>query len=178
MEKSVTITLSPMTFVVKGKTNEELVENAKQAMLEQLQKQFPSIAVSINDANVLTDEQATPGTIVATKEGIGIITALNEKTINVTLTAHRMVQGAPQAFKLSTATFEEARSKRADWMKPNWSEGDTAYLKNKGNIEEVVVGKKSGSKFKVYIINGGGVHYTLTEQQMNAILRDEKQQWK
>ncbi|PLS19460.1 hypothetical protein CVD28_03320 [Bacillus sp. M6-12] len=179
MEKAVTLILDPVTIIVEGKTDKELLENAKKAYIEQLEKQFPHFSYSVNEADVLTFDTVKVGMVVENKSGEkGIVTSLNKKTINVTLTGHRAVQGAPQAFKKSSATFDESRSKRHEFMKPDWTEGDTGYLETKERIVEVVVGKKAGAKFKVYEVNGSGGHYTLDSKQIQAFLKDDKTETK
>ncbi|MEI2357874.1 hypothetical protein [Mesobacillus zeae] len=171
-----TLTLAPTTLIVNGNTDEELFENAKKAFVEQLEKsEFPHITYSINDEDVLSIDTALPGLIVETKSGDkGIITAVNKKNINVTLTGHKNVSGPPQAFKKSFATFEEARSKRAEIMKPDWFEGDTGYIKAADAIHKIIVGKKSGQKRKVHIVDGLNQLFILTEQQMASYLKDDK----
>ncbi|WP_028393979.1 cupredoxin domain-containing protein [Bacillus cihuensis] len=177
--KSVTLTLAPATFVVNGNSNEELLENAKKALTEQLTNSiFPHITYAINDADVLTHESAFPGMIVETNNGDkGIITAVNRKNLNVTLTKHRSVSGPPQAFKKSSATFSDARSLRHEIMKPDWFEGDTGYIKTREGIREFVVGKKSGKKTKIHII-GLNKFVSLTEEQMEIHLKDNKNELK
>ncbi|MCU4835381.1 hypothetical protein OCF61_21330 [Bacillus cereus] len=55
--KSVTLSLTPTTFVVTGDTKEEMLANAKKAFIEQVSKNlFPHIKYSINDADALTKE--------------------------------------------------------------------------------------------------------------------------
>jgi hypothetical protein len=179
MKKAITLALDPVTLVVEGKTEKEQLENAKKALITQLEKQFPHYSYSINDADVLTFDNVKVGMIVETKEGDkGIVTSLNKKTINVALTGHRGVQGPPQAFKVSSATFEEARSNRDEFMKPDWREGDTGYLVTKDKVVEAVVGKKSGAKFKVYEVNGSGGHYSLDSKQIQAFLKDHESEVK
>lgn len=186
MKKAITITLDPITVVIEGKTDKELLENAKIEMIKQIQIQFPHFSYSVDSADALTFENSHEGSIVETKEGaFGIITGVNKKSINVTLTGGRSMQGAPQYYKLSDVSFEKARSKRMMHSLTNtgdgkvseffmeWSEGETGYLKVKDGIKEVVIGKKAGSKYSVYIVNGKGAKYTLTEAQLKSFLRDE-----
>lgn len=171
--KTVTIQLNPVSVKVEGSTNEEILANAKKALIAQLEKQFPKCSYSISEGEVLTLDQAKTGMIVEDEKGTkGIITGVNTKTISVMYTNNRHVQGSPQLFKQSAATFEEARSKRPEFMiKANmWSEGNTGYLKNQGEFIPVVVGKSKGKKYKLYTINDGGRHYTLEERQLVSLV--------
>ncbi|ABY46517.1 hypothetical protein [Bacillus mycoides] len=68
------------------------------------------------------------------------------------LAGHLDANGEPQAFKKSSATFEEARSIRCESSKPNWEEGDSGYLKTKEGIQPVVVGKTTTQKTVLHII--------------------------
>lgn len=60
-------------------------------------------------------DNVLPGKIVESKDGnVGIVTGVNKKTINVTYTSHRSVQGPPELFKTTDIPFEQARSKRKE----------------------------------------------------------------
>ncbi len=174
--KSVTLNLAPTTFVVSGKTNEELLANAKKAFIEQISKNlFPHIKYSISDADALTMETSFPGLIVETEEGLkGIVTAVNKKTIDVMLVGHLDANGEPQAFKKSNATFEEARSIRCESSMLNWNEGDSGYLKTENGFEPVVVGKTTTQKTKLHII-GTNKSVTLTPIELMLYLKDNKE---
>ncbi|MEB9914827.1 hypothetical protein Q2U85_29080 (plasmid) [Bacillus cereus] len=80
--KSVTLSLTPTTFVITGDTKGEMLANAKKAFIEQVSKNLsPHIKYSINDANALTMETSFPGLLVETEEGLkGIVTAVHRKT--------------------------------------------------------------------------------------------------
>lgn len=174
--KTVTIQLNPISVKADGKTKEEIIANAKKELIKQLEKQFPVCSYSISEGDVLTMDKAHPGTIVQDEKGMkGIITGVNTKAISVMYSNNSHVQGSPQLFKLSNATFEEARSKRDEFMvKSNmWSEGNTGYLNNNGTLIPVVVGKSKGKKYKLYPINGEGSHYALVESQLKSLV-DQK----
>jgi hypothetical protein len=118
-------------------------------------------------------DKAHPGTIVQDEKGMkGIITGVNTKTISVMYSNNSHVQGSPQLFKLSNATFEESRSKRPEFMinANMWSEGNTGYLKNNGELIPVVIGKSKGKKYKLYLINSNGKHYEVVESQLKALV--------
>lgn len=181
MKKKITITLRPISVVVEGKDERELLENAKRSLIEQLNQYFPPYSYSINDADALDFSNVTPGMIVQdNRKTLGIITAVNEKTINVALAGGRLVQASPQLFQPSDATFEEARSRRItnDVTKEMniWREGDSGYMKSKYGIDPVVVGKKPVKKYKLFIVNGGGRHFSVTEDQLHAFMKEEKEE--
>lgn len=177
MKKTVTITLKPISVIAEGASNEELLENAKSALIKQLEEKFPSYSYSVNDADSLTFETVKIGFIVESNQGDkGIVTAINKKTINVTLKGGIGVQGGPQAFKKSEATFEEARSNRGESLEDEFYEGNSGYLKTPDGIKEVVIGKVAGAKYKLYPINGEGGFYTLTVSQLKAFLKNTKQE--
>lgn len=179
-QKIVALTLASTTFTVEGSNEKEWLENAKKALVDQLVAgKFPHITYSINDADVLTFENVFPGMIVETTQSgdKGIVTAVNKKTIHVKLKIRGEVSGTPQAFKRSTATFEEVRLRRESYMKDTWTEGDTGYIKTTNGIREVVVGKASGTKAKLFVINENR-SISLTENEMNKSLKEEKEEIK
>jgi hypothetical protein len=174
--KTVTMTLNPISVKVEGNTKEEILQNAKREIIKQLEKQFPHFSYSVSEGEVLTMDKARIGTIVEDDKGnIGIITGVNQKTISVIYNDDRHVQGSPQLFKLSAATFEEARSKRPEWMKETnmWSQGNTGYLKNNGEFIPVVIGKSKGNKYKLYTINNDSKFYTIVESQLKSLVDEE-----
>ncbi|MCM3358068.1 hypothetical protein [Psychrobacillus sp. MER TA 171] len=176
-QKTVALTLATMNFKVTGESNEEFLENAKKALVEQLNTGiFPHITYGVYEDNVLTFDTAFPGQIVEATDGkLGIITAINKETINVTLKNGISVQGPPAAFKSSTATFEEARSKRNELDKQNnyWFEGYSAYIKTAQGVKEVVVGKFARGIAKLHVINSNSF-IPLSEREMHKHLKDEK----
>ncbi|MEK5217725.1 hypothetical protein [Psychrobacillus sp. FSL H8-0487] len=176
--RTVTLTLASASFVVDGKNDNELIENAKKAMAEQLAKGvFPQITYSITDVGSLTFENVYAGQIVEREDDgtLGIVTGVNTKTIHVTLINHRSLSTRPQYFKESKATFEEARSKRDEsYKKMNfWTEGYSGYLKNKDGIHEVVVGKMTRGKAKLHIVNTRR-YFSVPEDQLELLLKDDK----
>lgn len=178
MEKLVSLTLNTASFLVKGANDKELLENAKKAMIEQLQNgQFPSITYGINDADSLTFNNVLPGMIVESTSDrkLGIVTGVNKKTINVTYKNFISVQGNPNLFKLSNATFEEARSERDKIRIEDgfWDTGYSGYLHNNGNIYEVVVGKITKGKAKVHVVNSSSV-YAVPEDKLSSFIKDKK----
>lgn len=174
--KLVTITLASASFIVEGNTDMELLENAKKAMAEQLATgKFPQITYSINDSNALSINNVLPGKIVESKDGnVGIVTGVNKKTINVTYTNHRSVQGPPENFKTSDIPFEQARSKRknAGIEIDFWFEGYSGFFKNKGEIHEVVIGKITRGKAKVHVVNTNS-SYSIPEDKLSFYIKDE-----
>ena len=176
LEKTVTLTLASASFTVKGKNDEELLENAKKAMAEQLAKgEFPHITYGIYEANALTLDKVFAGQIVEDKDGLGIITGVNKKTISVTYANHVSVDASPQHFTSSDATFEQARSKRSEMDKQikYWTEGHSGYIKTADDIHEIVVGKTTRGKVKLHIV-GTKRFFPLSEEEMVRHLKDEK----
>lgn len=174
--KSVTLTLATASFLVEGKTDKELLENAKIAMAEQLTNgQFPYITYGISDANALTIDKVSPGKIVESTEGrLGIVTGVNKNRMNVTYVNNISVLAPPENFKSSDATFEQARSKRSESYKKVdfWDMGLTGYFKNKGVIHEVVIGKITRGKAKVHVINSSET-YSIQEKDLSHYIKDE-----
>jgi hypothetical protein len=179
MQKQLTFHLNPVTVIVTGATEKELIENAKKAVIFQMQLKFPKFQCSISDLSALTLETAFPGMIVEdSKDGIlGIVTSIGKNRLYVTLTGNRDVSGDARLFKKSNASFEEARSRREDFMKNLWTEGDSCYGKVNGEIKELVVGKKVGKKWQLWIINGDGKGISITESQL-SLLKEEKSEIK
>lgn len=177
--KTVTLNLDAISVVVEGATKEQLLENAKQAVIQQLMQKFPHFSYSVNDVGALTFDTVQVGMIVESNDGhFGIITGVNQKTINVCLTGNRIIQGSPTLFKKSDVSFEQARSKRPDWAIESkyFAEGTAGYLQVKENqLVPVVIGKSRGAKIKFFTINSEkGTHYTITEEQAKKFFKDEK----
>lgn len=173
--KSVTINLHPVTVYVSGDTKEELLKNAEEQFIKTIQTKFPGYQYSVVEGKVLTRAEARPGIIVEDNKGIlGIITAVNPKTINVAQApGGRVVQGPVDLFKKSDATFKQARGKRPKFDCDFWVEGDSGYLLKDGKYIEVVVGKNRGSSYSLYPIGGGG-YYTLNDMQMKMLFCEDK----
>ncbi|MDA2269270.1 hypothetical protein PDN28_25855 [Bacillus cereus] len=89
------------------------------------------------------------------------------------LAGHLDVNGKPQAFKNSNATFEEARSIRCESSKLNWEEGDSGYLKTGEGFKPVVIGK-TNKKTTLHII-GVNKSVTLTPIELMLYLKDNKE---
>lgn len=175
MKNSVTFKFPPITVPAEGKNEKELLEHAKAALIEQLQKEFPFFEYSFHDIDALTYDNVTEGLIVEWQKGAkGIVTRVNKNNIYVVLTGHRIIKAEPQAFKRSNATFEEARSKRFEFEQDVWREGDSGYLQVEDGIVEVVVGKEVRGKYKVHEINENRRTYSLIFEQMQKFLKDEK----
>jgi hypothetical protein len=172
MTKAVTLDLSPLTLIVQGKDKKELLENAKKAFIEQLAKKFPAITYSINDADALTIDIIQIGQIVECEKGKGIVKGKTKNRVSVTLSNSHSFSADPGYFKRCSATFEEVRSRRPDFMKDIWFEGQSAYLKTRDKIVEVIVGKMN-KNVKLYVVGGNGVHYSVPEEQLNRLLKDE-----
>jgi len=172
-KKAVTLDLSPITLFVTGKNDKELLENAKIAFIEEISKKFPSLSYSINDANALTMQTIRVGQIVECDKGIGIVISKAQKRVRVTLTGQRTLSGTPELFTPSSASFEEARSKRPSFNKDEWFEGSSGYIKVANKIESVVVGKRGNLKTKLYIV-GTDEYINVTESQLKRFLKDEK----
>ncbi|MEK5209741.1 hypothetical protein [Psychrobacillus sp. FSL H8-0510] len=174
--KLVTLTLASASFVVEGNTNEELLENAKKAMAEQLAiGKFPFINYRINESNSLTIDKVLPGMTVESEDGdVGIITAKYKVKIDVTFANNRSVQGSASIFKSCDIPFEQARSKRSDSsIKAEfWTKGNSGYFKNKGEIHKVVIGKLTGGKAKVHVVNSD-VYFTIPVEKLSHYIKDE-----
>ena len=179
-KKSVTLTLAPISFVVEGNNDKELLEQAKKAMAAQLVTgKFPYITFNVDDADALTLDTVFAGQVVESHDGnVGIVVAVNKKNIKVTYTGHRTVSGPPQLFKPSTACFEEVRSKRTSYHKEAgyWDEGYSGYLKTNEGIHEVVVGKMTRGNIKLHVINTKKFLST-NENRLRLILRDERNEF-
>jgi len=176
-KQTVTLTLSSMSFVVEGTNTEEMVAQAKLAMAQQLKDGvFPSLTYSLNDENALSLNTVSSGLIVESNDGkLGIVTAVNKKTIAVTYKNGVSVTGSPQMFKTSDATFEDARSVRPESYKTSelWFEGSGGYMKNKEEIHEIVVGKISRGKAKLHIVNTNRL-FTVKEEDISFYLKDNR----
>lgn len=178
-QKTVTLTLAPVSLTVSGNSNEELLAQAKLALAEQLKDGvFPHITYGVYDADALTFDTVAAGQIVESNDGkLGIVTGVNKKTIHVTYKNGQSVAGSPQGFKASDATFEEARFERnASYKGDMWFEGTGAYLQNKDGIHEVVIGKITRGKAKLHIVNTTR-YFSVAEDLLNKVLKDQKSEF-
>lgn len=183
------ITLDRVRVTVENGSEKEVLSRVQSAIIEEIAKKMPRFSYLFVNAEALTQETAMPGMLVeeiSNSKNKGIVTSVNQKTINVTFTGNRSVQGNACLFKLTNAPFEEVASfykkftvneTDSDGVHLNstkldfYSEGNAGYLHNKGEITPVVIGKSKGSKYNLYIINGGGRFFTLTEEQMKLFFK-------
>jgi len=171
--KLVTLTLEPITLVVTGNNNAQLLANAKKKLIKQLTQEVECTFGIKRAADTLTLSTAFPGLIVeSNEEQIGIVTEVNAENIHVTLKNHIIVTGPPNLFKVSSASFEEARSKRSKIEGIFWEKGYTGYIQTNEGIREVIVGETYSHMIKLFIINGRK-SITLNEQQIKIFLKDE-----
>ena len=175
---TITINLKPMSFIVDGDTEEEMLENAKKEMVKELGVEFPYFTYSVNSEDVLKEEDAYIGTIVKDEKGnIGIISDIkykNKMPVVVTMKKGLTVVGTYNAFKLSDKSFEDARYIRSKGMKEVWNPGDTGYIRVDGIIREVIVGFKQKDQYLLYAINGKGIHYKVPDYRIDFVLKEEK----
>lgn len=189
---TIELTLAPIRVTVEAGTEKEVIERAQRASVEEISKTFPRAQYRKVDEGALTQETARPGMLVeevGNPKNKGIVTAINQKTINVTFTGRRSVQGNATLFKITKAPFEEVASfykpMQVNQTTPDgqpmdthsvdfYSEGDAGYLHNKGEVIPVVIGKSKGSKYNLYIINGEGRYYTLGEAEMKRFFKSTR----
>lgn len=174
MKKRVTLQIE-VSVIAEGDTEVNLLANAEKKVVEQMKERFPRYTYRISDEDGLTLEEALPGMIVEADNGsIGIIYERkpNRKfPIGVVLSSGKKIDCMPDILKKSSATFEEAKSKRV-WP-DEWVEGNAGYFKTKNDIVEVIIGKCTKSVTEAYIINDGR-YYKLNAVQVKR-LSDEKQ---
>lgn len=189
---AIELTLAPIIVTVDAGADKEVIERAKKAALEEIAKNFPRVQYRKVEIGALTQETVKCGMLVeevGNPKNKGIVTAINQKTINVTLTGRRSVQGNATLFRLTNAPFEEVASfyKKFEMTQTTpdgepiqtnnidyFSEGSAGYLHNKGEITPVVIGKSKGSKYNLFVIGGAGRYFTLTEQQMKMFFKSVK----
>lgn len=171
----VTLNLSSITVEVSADptNNKDILEKAKAAALEQLAIQFPKLSYSVASVDALTMDTVqigqTVGVSVKNEIVTGIVSGKNTKTINVTLSGSRMLQGSPANFTHKEVTDPETVVWGQKIDSTIWVEGDTGFLNNGGTKIPVIIGKLRGKKTKAYIINGGGRHFTLEESQLKLL---------
>jgi hypothetical protein len=174
--KTVTLTVS-LSVQVTGKDDKELLERAKVAFVEKLQKEeFPRCTYTIADGEALSSSELVGGTIAYLSElkVHGQIFGVNSKTVSFVCKDGRRFNVPPGGLTKSNATIEDVFVPRPDWMRTGeygW-EGYNGYLKVKDEYIPVMVGKKKGKTTPVYIINGKGKGYSLTDEQ-HKMLVDE-----
>ncbi|MED4284829.1 hypothetical protein P4679_23180 [Priestia megaterium] len=173
--QKVILHLDPIEVIVeKGKTENELIENAKKAVREQLKEKFPSAKYSLVDMNALSLESVKPGMVVEVDNQVGIVTVVNKKKINVVISGNRIITGTPEAFKASKKTFKEAMVPRRLMvgMEDYYCEGDCGYISYQGEKIPVIVGKQVRGKSKLWNLEKPGVGYELTQEQLVKFFKD------
>jgi len=173
---SVTLDLNPITVEVESNSGnrDELVELAKAELLKQLVVKFPKLSFSISEGEQLKNPH--PGMLVRIKDksgGLneaGIITAVNTKSINLTLKGGRNLRVSIGLLsKDDSIKFEDVFTARDDFMLDIWDEGDTGYMVNKNEITPVVCCKSGKVNCKFFIVNSGGRFYAMTQSQTKCI---------
>lgn len=174
----VEVYLSPVRILVENTDDPDLLIKRIQAgVLKEITQNFPKFQCSKINTDCLTISTAKIGMIVEEVNDSlrkGIITAVNNKTINVRLKSGISLQGSPQLYKVSNALFEDvAHFLTEDALKYKiYSEGDAGYLYTNKDVIPVVVGKTKGKSYKLFPINGDGIHfYTLTDSQMEKFFK-------
>jgi len=173
--QKVILYLDPIEVIIeKGKTEEELIENAQKAAREQLKEKFPRLQYSVVDLNALSMEKAKPGMVVEVDDEVGIITVVNKKKIKVVISGNRIINGAPEAFKLSKKTYKEAMVPRrlAEGMEDFYSEGNCGYIPYQGEKVPVVIGKEVRGSYKLWNLKKPGIGYELTQEQLVKFFKD------
>ncbi|WP_145949579.1 hypothetical protein [Paenibacillus sp. Y412MC10] len=177
--KSITITMSVTVQVSEGSNDKELLAAAEKKVVEQIQEKFPTrYTYAITDGITIPANEATGGKAVFIPDlkVNGIIYGHNPSSVAVVTTGNRRLNCKLSGLTESKAMLDElvALGRRPDWLKPEWGEGYTGYLRVKpGEYVPVIVGKKKGQKTPVYPINGGKTCYQLTDVQMAGSMSDE-----
>ncbi|WP_394555920.1 hypothetical protein C1N61_32595 (plasmid) [Priestia aryabhattai] len=173
--QKVILYLDPIEVVVEeGETVEELLENAKNATKEQIKEKFPRFQYSLVEPNALSMEKAKPGMVVEVDGEVGIITVLNRKNIKVVISGNRLINGSPEAFKLSDKTYKEAMVPRRimEGMQDYFCEGDCGYISYNGEEIPVVIGKQVRGKYQLWNLEKLGVYYSLANEQLVKLFKD------
>jgi len=171
---SVTLDLNPVTVQVESDSadHDKLIELAKVELLKQLAVKFPKLSFSVSEGELL--ENPHPGMLVRIKDKsfneVGIITAVNTKSINLTLKGGRSIRASIGLLsKDYSIKFEDVFTARDEFMQDSWDEGDMGYMVNKNEITPVICCKSGKVNCKFFIVNSGGRFYTLTQSQTKCI---------
>ena len=177
---SVTFNLDPITVTVVGdvKNNKEFLKLAEKEVIKKLQVKFTRYSYAVIEGNALSSEDAKIGNIVTVEGKTAIITGVNRKTINAVLNGGKLIRGSIGVF----APAININPENLDWKQDTkslkwlgWTEGKVGYLVVDNEIKPVVVaGKKTKDKYKLYLINGHGRHYTVTEAQLKSLFADRQ----
>jgi len=172
---SVTLDFKPITVEVESNTadHKALLKLAEQEVLKLLAVKFPSLSYSVTEGEAITNPQL--GMFVKVKsdkrDENGIITKINSKTINVTLSGGRNLQCSKGLLSKSNNTkFEEIFMPRHELLRSGWYEGNTGYLVVKNEIVPVICCSAGKTNYKFYIVNNeGGKYYTLSQPQTKFV---------
>lgn len=185
MEKSVQLTLQPITVTVnvkKGATDTETLELAKKELVNQLNGgSWPPITYAITDGVSMRLEECFGGQLVKFDgDAIGIITCVNTRNkFPVTVaTTKGLVNCTPVALqKLDKEINVTNFRNRPEYLRElrDWPEGFVGYFVNKGEVFPVVLGKTTRNKTKVYVITttAEGRYYSLDQSSMKRIFDTE-----
>jgi len=172
---SVTLEFKPITVEVESNTADHnaLLELAKQEVLKLLSVKFPSLSYAVTEGEAVMNPQ--PGMFVKVKsdkrDENGIITKINPKSINVTMSGGRNLQCSKGLLsKTNDAKFEDIFSPRHEIMRASWYEGNTGYMVNKKEIIPVICCSAGKTNYKFFIVNNkGGEYYTLSLSQTRVV---------
>jgi hypothetical protein len=172
---SVTLEFRPITVEVESSTGDHnaLLELAKQEVLKQLSVKFPSLSYSITEGEAILNPRQ--GMFVKVKsekrDENGIITKINPKSINVSLSGGRNIQCSKGLLsRANNAKFEDIFMPRHELLRNAWYEGNTGYMVNKKEIIPVICCSAGKTNYKFFIVNNkGGEYYTLSQSQTKVI---------
>lgn len=181
---NIEVCLNPVRIQVENIENDELLmKRIQEKVLEEISQNFPKFKCSKINIDSLTMETVRVGMVVEEVNNPlrkGIVTAINNKTINVTLKGKKDMQGPPQVYRKSNASFEEAGSfynelNVGDMPIDFYTEGEAGYLYYNNDIIPVVIGKSKGENYKLFPINGDGLYfYALNKRQMSIYFKGKK----
>jgi hypothetical protein len=184
--KSVIFHVDPVTInlsVVKGISDQELVELAKKEFQKMVKVEIPKHRTSIVNGTALSAEDIKPGRLILNEKGEkAIITAYkpgNKYPIHAVVQGHRNYQGTIGFYQKadpSTPVDDFIEGKQLKGM-DEWYEGDTGYFVNSGEIIPVVFGKGTKTNYHAYIVghDAKGEYFTLKAPSLSRVFPTRKE---
>lgn len=178
------VTIPAVRVTVEKGSDKEVVKAAKEAVIAELEKSFPTSKFIIVEEGELRHEDIKVGMIVEYCEDSklrGIVLKVNKSTVNVVFTNNRVLRGPASSFRLSDISFEDAGTFKDDKFLHTYTPYDiglSGYFNNAGDVIPVIITENKNGKYKIYSIENPGSYYSLTKEQMDKFFDGKRKEKK
>lgn len=183
--KTITFKLSEISVLVddNGLSKEELMRQAQEAVLAQMQEKFPRYTYSVNEGEALPVTMPEVGAVVkhpSTGE-YGITVKVNPKTMDVAFDAFKVLRGSPMAFlkveagETDVDTILWGKATRNGYKEDQWGLYDTGFIKESksGEVFPIIITNITGNypneTFKAQIVGDPTRYFRLSKQALSTV---------